>query len=218
MDGREVTDFIVAQTRLATTPLVPEIRLHLATEITPIWQATEDWLNQRNIAPPFWAFSWAGGQALARYVLDHPELVRGRRILDFAAGAGVAAIACMKAGAKSVTAVEIDAVAAAAMRLNAMANAVDIAVLTDDIVGWDLADTDLLIAGDVCYEKAMAERVICWLRRLAGQGVEVWLGDPGRTYFPQTGIEKRACFEVPVTRELEDRDIRTTEIVRLCAG
>src|SRR6185437_12243301 len=160
--------------------LVPEIALHLATEITPIWQATEAWLAMHNVDPPFWAFAWPGGQALARHVLDNPAAVAGRRVLDFAAGCGIAAIACAMAGAASVEAAEIDPLARAAIALNAKANAVTIAVPDADIVGvpcrWDL-----ILCGDVCYEAPMTAHILPWLRRMAQQ-TTVWLADPGRTY------------------------------------
>ncbi len=206
--------FIRAQTVLAATPLVPEIRLHLASEITPIWQATEATLAESGLPPPYWAFAWPGGQALARHILDHPETLRGRRVLDFAAGSGLAAIAAARAGAADVTAAEIDRFAAAAIALNAAANDVVVTIIGDDLV--DGRDRwDVVLAGDVCYERPMAERVIFWLRRLAADGALVLLGDPGRAYLPAQGLAEVARHRVPTSREIEDREMRETVIWRL---
>ena len=206
--------FVRGQTTVAAPPLVPEIRLHLATEITPLWQATEAELSTHNLPPPYWAFAWAGGQALARHVLDHPETAAGRQVLDFAAGSGIAGLGAACAGAASVTSAEVDPLAATAIALNAELNGLAIDCVTDDIVGrrrqWDL-----VLAGDVCYERPMAERVTRWLRRLAADGAEVLLGDPGRAYLPRHGLLEIARYKVPTSRELEDRDNRDTVIWRL---
>ena len=207
--------FIQAHTAIATAPLVPEIKLHLATEITPIWQATESWLERTGIEPPFWAFAWPGAQALARHALDHPALVRNRRVLDFAAGGGLAAIACAQCGA-SAEAAEIDPLATAAIRLNAALNAAAVTCLEGDVVGqpnrWDL-----ILCGDVCYEAPMTSHILPWLRACAGSA-EVWLADPGRAYMPEAGLEHLATYDVPTTIELEDRLQRTTRICRLLPG
>ena len=206
---------IRAHTAVGRAPLAPEIKLHLATEITPIWQATEAWLQQEGIEPPFWAFAWPGGQVLARHVLDHPGLVAGRRVLDFAAGGGIAAIACAMAGAASVDAAELDKLATAATRLNAALNGVSVTTLSEDLVGcaprWDL-----ILCGDVCYEAPMAGHILPWLRR-AARHADVWIADPGRAYLPHTGLERLAQHEVPTTLELEDRLSRTTTLYRLLA-
>lgn len=192
--------------------MVPEIRLHLATEITPIWQATETWLEREGLAPPFWAFAWPGAQALARRVLDDPALVRGRRVLDFAAGGGLAAIACVMAGATAETA-ELDPLATAATLANAALNGVALSAHTGDFVGapnrWDL-----ILCGDVCYEAPMTQHIMPWLRSLASTA-EVWIADPGRAYMPTDGMTKLATYDVPTTLELEDRTTRTTTIYRL---
>ncbi len=198
---------------IGTAPLVPEIALHLAGEITPIWQASEAWLERRGIEPPFWAFAWPGGQALARHVLDHPELVRGRRVLDFAAGGGIAAIACARVGAASVEAAEIDPMAAAAIGLNAVHNSVAVAVLSEDLVGSDRA-FDLILCGDVCYEAPMTRHILPWLRRRA-RSSEVWVADPGRAYLPKQGLVPIGRYDVPTTLELEDRVLRPTVLYRL---
>ena len=200
--------FIRRNTAITAPPLVPEIRLHLATEITPIWQATEDTLARSELPPPFWAFAWAGGQALARYLLDHPEAVAGRSVLDFGAGSGLVAIAAAKAGAASVLAAEIDHFAAAAIAANAALNEVAIAVTTADVLGTCDPRWEVVTAGDVCYERPMAERVTAWLRVLAARGRLVLLGDPGRTYLPSHGKRERIRYLVPTSRELEDRDSR----------
>ena len=200
---RDDTAFILAQTRPATASLVPEITLHLATEITPIWQATEAWCHTNNAEPPFWAFAWPGGQALARHILDHPASVAGRRVLDFAAGCGIAAIACALAGAASVEAAEVDPLARAAMALNAGANGVPLTVPTDDLVGT-ACRWDLILCGDVCYEAPMTAHILPWLRRMAGQA-DVWIADPGRAYLPRDGLRSFASYTVPTSLELEDR-------------
>jgi len=206
--------FVAAQTVLATPPLVPEIRLHLATEITPLWQATEARLAESGVAPPYWAFAWPGGQAVARHLLDHPALVAGKRVLDFAAGSGLAAIAAAMAGAARVEAAEIDALACAAIALNAAANGVAVACRAADLVDGPGA-WDVVLAGDVCYERPMAERVMPWLRRLAGRGALVLMGDPGRNYLPASGLAEVARLVVPTSRELEDRTERETVIWRV---
>ncbi len=207
--------FLRAHTLPGRAPLVPEVELYLASEITPIWQATEDWLAERNIAPPFWAFAWPGSQALARHMLDNPSLVAGKRVLDFAAGGGLAAIACVLAGAASVEAAEIDPLAIAAIRLNAATNNVAIAAPEGDVVGaacrWDV-----ILCGDVCYEAPMTRHILPWLRAMAATA-EVWIADPGRAYLPAEGMAAVTTYLVPTTRELEDRDTRTVTLFRLAA-
>jgi len=209
----DAAGFVAAHTAVSTAPLVPEIRLHLAGEITPIWQASEDWLAARNIPPPYWAFAWPGGQALARHVLDHPGRVRGRRVLDFAAGCGIAAIACAMAGAGRSEAAEIDAVALAAVALNASLNGVVVEGLARDVVG-EAPCWDLILCGDVCYEAPMTRHILPWLRRCAAQ-TEVWLTDPGRAYLPASGLAELAAYDVPTSLELEDRTLRRTVLYRL---
>jgi predicted nicotinamide N-methyase len=210
----EHASFVVAETALAAPPLVPEIRLYLASEITPLWQATEARLAETNTPPPYWAFAWPGGQAIARQLLDEPALVAGRRVLDFAAGSGLAAIAAAKAGASAVEAAEIDPLAGAAIALNAAANGVAVAWRKADLVGSD-ERWDVVLAGDVCYERPMAERVMPWLRRLAAEGCLVLMGDPGRSYLPDRGLARLASHVVPISRELEDRTERETVIWRV---
>jgi predicted nicotinamide N-methyase len=209
--------FVRQNTAITAPPLVPEIRLHLATEITPIWQATEETLASGAVPPPFWAFAWAGGQALARYLLDHPEQVAGRFVLDFAAGSGIVAIAAAKAGASRVLAAEIDDFAAASIAANAAINGVDIDVTTADIVGAVEPRWDVITAGDVCYEQPMAGRVTAWLRDLAQHGRLVLLGDPGRAYLPARGLRERDRYAVPTSCDLEDRDSRNSVVWEVVA-
>jgi predicted nicotinamide N-methyase len=207
--------FIRENTAVARPPLVPEIALHQATEITPIWHATESFLEELGLEPPFWAFAWAGGQALARHLLDHPDLVQGKRVLDFAAGSGLAGIAALMAGAAQVEAVEIDAYAAAAIRLNAALNGVTLEVSLDDIVDAPNPGWDVVLAGDVCYERTMAGRVFPWLRRLAGSGALVLMGDPKRSYLPKEGLTWIARYAVETTRAIEDTDLRNAVVWRI---
>ena len=210
-------DFIRANTRLEAPPLVPEIQLHLASEVVPLWEATEAELAETGLAPPFWAFAWAGGQALSRYLLDHPGVVRGKRVLDFAAGSGLQGIAAMLAGAESVEAVEVDAFACAACRLNAAANGVEITVREADIVGAANPGWDVVLAGDICYERPAAERITAWLRGLVAEDCLVLMGDPGRTYLPRQGLERIIAYGVKTSRELEDSDLRNAVVWRLAA-
>ncbi len=187
---------------------MPEIALHLATEITPIWQATEDSLARGSVPPPYWAFAWAGGQALARYLLDNPGTVAGREVLDFGSGSGIVAIAAAKAGADRVAAAEIDPFAAAAIALNAPLNKVAVSVETRDLLDRAAAGWGVVLAGDICYEQPMSPRAVALLRRTAARGRLALLGDPGRAYLPREGLVERARYLVPTSRELEDRDSR----------
>ena len=206
--------FIQAQTAIAAPPLTPEIRLHLATEITPIWQATEATLAANNLPPPYWAFAWPGGQALTRLLLDQRHWIAGKRVLDFAAGSGLSAIGAAIAGAERAIANEIDDFAAAAVALNAALNGARVEVLMQDLIGRN-DGWDVVLAGDVCYERPMAARVIPWLRDLAGRGVTVLMGDPGRAYLPDQGLVELASYDVPTSKELEDRELRRTRVLRL---
>ncbi len=208
--------FIRANTALEAPAMVPEFRLYLASEITPIWQATEAMLERIGIDPPYWAFCWPGGQALARHVLDHPALVAGRTVLDFAAGSGVAALAARRAGAKRAIANDIDAMALLACELNAATNG-----LALDCDGRDLLaseperSVDVVLAGDVCYEKPMAERVFAWLRKNAAAGKLVLLGDPGRNYLPVQGLAEIARYDIPTSLQLENRGMKETVVWRV---
>ncbi|MGP9820947.1 class I SAM-dependent methyltransferase [Salinarimonas sp. NSM] len=210
--------FIRAHTRLLPVPHAPQLLLHVADEATALWEKTEEELGEIGLPPPFWAFAWAGGQALARYVLDHPEVVAGRSVLDFAAGSGLVGIAAARAGAARVEAADIDPFACAAMPLNAAANSVVLHTRETDLVGID-EGWEVVLAGDICYERDLAARVLAWLRALAARGATVLVGDPGRAYLPRdaeaSGLAPLATYEVPVTRELEDAEIKRTTVWRL---
>ena len=214
MELSQARDFVRAQTVIASPPLVPEIRLHLASEITPIWQASEESLEQMNLPPPYWAFAWPGGQAVTRYILDHKAMVARKSVLDFAAGAGLAAIGAALSGAARSVAAEIDAMATVAIGLNAEHNNVSVAIENADLVGRQ-AQWDVVLAGDVCYERPMATRVTGWLRELARSGATVLLGDPGRAYLPAEGMVEIARYRVPTTLELEDRTLKETIVWRM---
>jgi predicted nicotinamide N-methyase len=205
--------FVVENTRLGHARLVPEIKLYLATAITPLWLATEAFLEQQNIAPPFWAFAWPGGEALAQYIARHPELVAGKRVLDFAAGCGLAAIAACQAGAAAVSAAEIDPVAAAAIALNTAENGVTVEILLGDMVGADCR-WEVILCGDVCYEAPMTRHILPWLRSCARQA-EVIVADPARKYAPADGFEVLLCTNVPVSLDLEDSEQRQVTLLRL---
>jgi predicted nicotinamide N-methyase len=205
-------EFVRAHTRLAATPHVPEITLCLADEVIELWERTESHAGQTGLAPPFWAFPWAGGQALARYVLDHPELVAGRRVLDFAAGSGLVAIAAARCGASHITAAEIDPYAAAAIEVNAAANGVVVRSTLVDVCAGDGGDAEVVLAGDVFYSRPMTELVLPFLTRARRRGAVVLAGDPGRAYLPSTGLTALASYEVPVIRALEDADVKTTTV------
>ena len=205
--------FILENTRPLSPPLVPRLRLQLADEAVALWMKTEEELNEMGLPPPFWAFAWAGGQALARYIEERPEIVAGRRVLDFASGSGLVAIAAALAGAGSVEASEIDAFALEAIVLNAEANGVAIQVIAGDVVGRD-DGWDVVFAGDVSYERDMAEAVTDWLEALATRGAEVWIGDPGRAYLATDRLERVASYSVPVTRALEDAEIKRGGVYR----
>ena len=203
--------FILANTSLMAPPHVPEIRLHLAGEVHDLWLKTETELEEIGLPPPFWAFAWAGGQGLARYILDHPELVRGKTVLDFASGSGLVAIAAVLAGAKVVTAADIDPWAGAAIALNAAANGVDLAFAGDDLIGTAVS-ADVILAGDVFYDRDFAEALVPWLSSLAGGGKTVLVGDPGRSYLPRSRLRECHSYAVPVTRVLEDSDVKKTTV------
>jgi predicted nicotinamide N-methyase len=205
--------FIRAQARLLPTPHAPEISLYLADEATELWQKTEDELGEIGLPPPFWAFAWAGGQALARYILDNPELVAGKNVLDFASGSGLVGIAAAKAGAARVEACDIDDFAFAAMKLNAEANGVTLNPRTENLMGRD-EGWDVVLAGDVSYERDMAQSVTDWLETLSRRGALALIGDPGRAYLARERLESLAEYRVPVTRALEDCEIKKSQVWR----
>jgi predicted nicotinamide N-methyase len=207
-------DFILRHTALRQPAAVPEIQLYLADEIIPLWRSLDATERSEGTPPPFWAFVWAGGQALARYLLDKPHEVAGKTILDFAAGSGICAIAAMKAGAAKVIAVDIDPFSVDVVALNAGANGVQVEVWERDLLSSDPPDVDLILAGDVCYEAPMAARVLPWLRTVHAHGIQVLLGDPGRAYFPRPEVVCLAEYDVPTSRDLEDAETKHTGVYR----
>ena len=211
-EGRRA--FIVANTRLQAPPLTPELTLHMADEVTPLWKLTEQVGEESGLPPPYWAFAWAGGQAVARHLLDHPALVRAKRVLDCGSGSGLCAIAAMMSGAAGVTASDIDPYAVEAIRLNTAEAGVAVDATADDVIGTD-AGWDVVLIGDLFYEKPLAERVEAWGRALAKRGALVLAGDPGRSYLPKSGLTRLALYEVATTTELEDREVRRTAVYRI---
>ncbi len=211
---RSTEAFIRANTRTLSPPLVPEILLHLAEESLPIWQKTEEDLGEINVPPPYWAFAWAGGQALARFILDNGDLVAGKRVLDLGCGSGLTAIAAMKAGGTSVLAADIDAIALAATRLNAALNGVRVETTPEDLLAMPPAAYGVVLVGDLFYERTLAERVLSFIDSAASLGALVLIGDPQRNYFPKGRFEPAAEYRVPVTRELEDAEIKQTAVWR----
>jgi predicted nicotinamide N-methyase len=210
----DIPRFIRENTRVLAPSHVPELSLYLADDAVSLWELTEEQLGELGLPPPFWAFAWAGGQALARYVLDHPETVRGKRALDVASGSGLVAIAAMKAGAASALAVDIDPFAAHAARLNAALNGVSVETSDADPVGQP-TDADLILVGDLFYDRDLAPRVLDWLIALQGEGKCVLIGDPGRTYLPRDKLAQIAAYDIPVTRALEDAEVKRAAVWRL---
>ncbi|MEY4880369.1 MAG: hypothetical protein RJB62_1838 [Pseudomonadota bacterium] len=204
--------FVTENTHAKSPPLVPEIILRLADEVLPLWQKIEA-AGTANPPPPYWAFAWPGGQALARYILDHREEFQGRSLLDFGAGSGLVGIAAAQAGANAFAA-EIDPISLAAIAMNASSNAARLTVLSDDVIGRD-EGWDVICLGDMCYERPLAERIVPWIDALSRRGARVLLGDPGRNYFPSSGVQALATYKVPTSRDLEDRDMRETSVYLL---
>lgn len=215
-DHRIITDksaFIRANTRLRPVPLAPEIVLHVADEAVPLWHKTEEELGEAGLPPPFWAFAWAGGQALARHVLDNADNMRGKTVLDLASGSGLVGIAAMKAGAASVIAADLDAFACAAAQLNAAENNVTLTTCPDDLLGAsDDRRWDVILAGDIFYERDTAQRAFDFLSAHAARGATILIGDPGRSYLPRDKLRRIADYSVPVTRDLEDTEIKQTAV------
>lgn len=204
-------NFILANTDLMRPPHVPEVQLHLASEAHDLWLKTEDELQEIGLPPPFWAFAWAGGQGLARHILDHPELVAGKRVLDFATGSGLVAIAAMKAGAAQVLAADIDPWVETAVSLNAAANGVEFDFTRENLIGRTV-DVDVILAGDVFYDRDFAAALVPWFKQLSAEGKQVIVGDPGRAYCPRGSLVALATYEVPVTRALEDSEVKRTTV------
>lgn len=210
-------DFIRRNTALTAIDVggAAPIHMHLASEITPIWHATEAWLAQHNVPPPYWAFAWPGGQGMARYILENPELVRGKVVLDFAAGSGIAAIAARMAGAARVIAADIDPMAQVAVQMNAARNGVAVEVSRTIDLARVFKPAEVILTADVCYEHTMSYCIWRWLQLAAGEGQTVILADPGRAYVPEKGLDRLTQYVVPVLRDLEDSDTRDVTIWRV---
>lgn len=215
MTPDERARFVRAHTEILAPPLVPEVKLHLAHEALPIWQKTEEELGEIGLPPPFWAFAWAGGQALARHVLDHPALVRGKRVVDLASGSGLVGIAALKAGAVEVLAADIDLFAVAAMEINAALNGVAPRITSDNLLAHAAPRVDVILVGDLFYEQSLAASCFAWLTAAREEGATVFIGDPGRSYLPKDKLVSIATYAVPVTRDLEDAEIKKTSVWRL---
>ena len=209
--------FIRENTRVLAPSHVPELQLYLADDAVSLWQLTEEQLGELGLPPPFWAFAWAGGQALARYVLDHPEIVRGQSVLDVASGSGLVAIAAMKAGATSALAIDIDAFASHAAILNAELNSVSVQTSDADPVGQP-TDAQVILVGDLFYDRDLAPRVLDWLIAQQNAGKRVLIGDPGRTYLPRDKLEQIAAYDIPVTRALEDAEVKRAAVWKLASS
>lgn len=206
-------DFILSHTRPIPVGSVPEISLYQADDVTTLWQMTEADLNQAQLPPPFWAFAWAGGQVLSRYILDHPECVARKRVFDLACGSGIVGIAAMKAGALGAIANDIDPYAEAAVTLNAALNRVEVGFEGRDRLSDDIRDVDVILAGDICYERPMAEAMMAFLKRAKASGIDVLIGDPGRSYFP-AGLTQLGQYEIATHAQLEDKDVKTCRVWR----
>jgi predicted nicotinamide N-methyase len=205
-----MTAFVRAHTRLSHAPHVPEIQLYLADDAFDLWERTEAETGQTGMAPPFWAFAWAGGQALARYILDNPAIVAGKHVLDLASGCGIVAVAAAMAGASTVVANEIDQFAIDAIELNARVNDVTVETVLGDLVDGDADGADVLLAGDIFYDKAMAVRMMPFIGRLRQRGATVLVGDPGRAHLPRERFTELVRYDVPVPKALEDAEVKTT--------
>ena len=214
-DPAAIRDFIRANTKKLAPPLVPEIKLYLAEESLPIWQKTEEQLQQQNIPPPFWAFAWAGGQALARYLLDHPDVVTGKRVLDIGTGSGITAIAAKQAGARDVLAADIDPLSLVATQLNAELNDVEVAVTGENVLTSPPSEHDVYIIADLFYERALADQAISFAKAAKARHATVFVGDPKRSYFPVQEFTQCETYKVEVTRELEDALIKKTSVWRM---
>jgi predicted nicotinamide N-methyase len=209
--------FVLRHTRLGAVPGLEEIQLHLADEVLPLWHAVQVETGDPDAALPYWAFAWAGGLAIGRYLREHPEAVAGRRVFDLASGSGLCAIAAMHAGAIETTGVDIDAFAAAAIELNARANGRRVTVLRRDVLDEEPPEADVILAGDCWYEGGLAERVLPWLQRARTRGTTVLVGDPGRRYLPIDELVQLATYDVRTTTELEDLELKQGRVYALRA-
>jgi predicted nicotinamide N-methyase len=207
--------FVLRHTRLRPAPGLEEIRLHLADEVLPLWHAVQTETRDPDGALPYWAFAWGGGLAIGRYLREHPDGVAGRRVFDLASGSGLCAIASMKAGAAQATGADIDAFAAAAIELNGRANGCRVTVVRRDVLDDEPPDADVILAGDCWYDARLAERVLPWLKRARGRGIDVLVGDPGRRYLPTDDLVELASYEVRTTTELEDLELKQGRVYAL---
>lgn len=207
--------FIRAHTRPLPVPSLPSIRLYQADEVTPLWLMTEEDMETQRLAPPFWAFAWSGGQALARYIVEHPEIVRGRRVLDIACGSGLVGIAAMQAGAESVLCNDIDTYAEAAVALNAQLNGVKLIFSGENLLSGPVPNVDIILAGDICYEKPMTDAMLTYFRRAAPHKIEVYIGDPHRTYFPKTGLTRLADYDILTNADIEEAAVKPASVWKL---
>lgn len=207
--------FVRDHTRLGSPPLVPELRLHLGWGVVELWEGVEVEAGRTGLEPPFWAFAWPGGQVLARYVLDHPEVVAGRSVLDMASGSGMVAIAAARAGAGSVRAVDVDHLAVAAVEANAAANGESVSVALEDVLDGDGGEAEVVLAGDVFYHQHMGERMMACFERAAARGALVLVGDPGRTHLPVDRLERVTAYDVPVLADLEDAELKRSTVWRV---
>ena len=207
--------FVLRHTRLRPVPGLEEVRLHLGDEVLPLWHAVQVETGDPDAPLPYWAFAWAGGLAIGRYLREHPEAVVGRRVFDLASGSGLCAIAALDAGATTVTGADIDAFAAAAMDLNARANGRRVTVVRRDVLDEGPPDADVVLAGDCWYDARLAERVLPWLHRARAGGIDVLVGDPGRRYLPTGELVELAAYEVRTTTELEDLELKQGRVYRL---
>lgn len=208
-------EFVLAHTRTRPAPFVPEVRLHLSDDSLELWEATQLAVERGDVPPPFWAFVWAGGQALARHVLDHDDLVRGRDVVDIATGSGLVAIAAARAGARSVTAYDVDEYAVAATRLNTKLNGVTLEARVADVRDVVVGPRTLVTVGDVFYDEKIAAVMLPALRNLVAAGAEVLVGDPHRAYLPREHLDPVATYDVDVETDIEDSPVKTTLVARV---
>lgn len=207
--------FVLRHTVLRPVPGLPGIRFHLADEVLPLWHAVQVETDDPEAALPYWAFAWGGGLAIARYLLEHPESVAGRRVFDLASGSGLCAIVAMRSGATTATGVDIDRFSTAAIELNARANRVRVSAIRADVLDEVPPEADVVLAGDTWYEAGLAERVLPWLRRARDAGIDVLVGDPGRRYLPTDALVELASYDVRTTTELEDLELKRASVYRL---
>lgn len=207
--------FVTRHTHLRPVPGLERIRLHLADDVLTLWRATQVAARDPDAALPYWAFAWAGGLAIARYVADHPDVVVGRRVFDLGSGSGLCAIAAMQAGAAASTAAEVDGFAVAAIERNARANGCRVAIVRRDVLDEEPPDVDVVLAGDCWYDARLAERVLAWLQRVRDRGIDVVVGDPGRRFLPVDALVEVATYEVRTTTDLEDLALTRAWVYRL---